>query len=192
MSTMPLSLPSKKISPLPEICIYRCFRIVLCLGIFIESSTSFTSTHHQFTSPALSSSSFLFPPSSISPRKPAPSIASSLFQSHSISPSLQQSPSIVTSAVLDSPSEMADFQRRMRDTMVTDDSSRRSISQHSKRRSRANQSIIPANYCVVRTLQEFKEIVADEEEKIVVVRFFATWCKVCAFYSFSISKIIAL
>lgn len=87
---------------------------------------------------------------------------------------------------------MADFQRRMRDTMVTDDSSRRSISQHSKRRSRANQSIIPANYCVVRTLQEFKEIVADEEEKIVVVRFFATWCKVCAFYSFSISKIIAL
>lgn len=31
----------------------------------------------------------------------------------------------------------------------------------------------------VETLQQYKEIVADETEKIVVVRFYAEWCKAC-------------
>lgn len=35
------------------------------------------------------------------------------------------------------------------------------------------------NYKLVHTLEEYKAVVADEKEKIVVVVFFATWCKVC-------------
>merc|ERR1711937_295368 len=38
---------------------------------------------------------------------------------------------------------------------------------------------LPANLEVVETIQDYKEVVADEEEGIVVVRFFAPWCKAC-------------
>jgi len=31
----------------------------------------------------------------------------------------------------------------------------------------------------VSTLEEYKEVVADERDKLVVVRFFASWCKAC-------------
>ena len=31
----------------------------------------------------------------------------------------------------------------------------------------------------VTTLEEYKEVVADEKDKLVVVRFFASWCKAC-------------
>jgi len=37
----------------------------------------------------------------------------------------------------------------------------------------------PANVKVVNTLEEYKVVVADETERIVVVRFYAKWCKAC-------------
>ena len=36
----------------------------------------------------------------------------------------------------------------------------------------------PRNLQVVETLDEYKKIVGEEKEKLTVVRFFATWCKV--------------
>jgi len=43
------------------------------------------------------------------------------------------------------------------------------------RRKRAREEIVQT----VSTLEEYKEAVADETEKIVVVRFYASWCKAC-------------
>ena len=38
----------------------------------------------------------------------------------------------------------------------------------------------PSNVKVVHTLEDYKTAVGDENEKLVVVRFYATWCKVSA------------
>ena len=35
------------------------------------------------------------------------------------------------------------------------------------------------NMYVAHTLEDYKLLVGDEKEQIVIVRFFATWCKVC-------------
>lgn len=39
-------------------------------------------------------------------------------------------------------------------------------------------SKIPKNIMVVKTLEEYKHVVGGERDRIVVVRFFAPWCKV--------------
>jgi len=38
----------------------------------------------------------------------------------------------------------------------------------------------PSNVKVVHTLEDYKMAVGDERDKLVVVRFYATWCKVSA------------
>merc|ERR1712151_535549 len=43
------------------------------------------------------------------------------------------------------------------------------------RRKRKREEVVQT----VSTLEEYKEAVADETEKIVVVRFYASWCKAC-------------
>lgn len=49
------------------------------------------------------------------------------------------------------------------------------------------QAIKPSLVQKVHTLEEYKDAVGDEREKVVVVRFYATWCAVssCTGYSFS-------
>jgi len=37
----------------------------------------------------------------------------------------------------------------------------------------------PSNVKVVHTLEDYKMAVGDEQDKLVVVRFYATWCKAC-------------
>jgi len=44
---------------------------------------------------------------------------------------------------------------------------------------RPGQGDIPHNVHRVETLAEYKTVVADEKKKIVIVRFFAPWCKAC-------------
>lgn len=39
--------------------------------------------------------------------------------------------------------------------------------------------MIIAEVQLVTSIEEYKEVVADETERIVVVRFFAEWCKAC-------------
>mmetsp|Transcript_1586 Transcript_1586/g.2026 ORF Transcript_1586/g.2026 Transcript_1586/m.2026 type:complete len:245 (-) Transcript_1586:10-744(-) len=65
------------------------------------------------------------------------------------------------------------FENRMRDLML-------------KRQRKRNPTLSPGgktrpspNFFTANTLQEYKDIVADENNKMVVVRFFATWCKSC-------------
>lgn len=80
----------------------------------------------------------------------------------------------MSSAVLEAPrptmepSKVADFQDRMRQL----------VTPKTRRKSRTDSPRHP-NVRVVRTLAEYKEVVGDETDKLVVVRFYATWCKAC-------------
>lgn len=38
---------------------------------------------------------------------------------------------------------------------------------------------LPANVCSVTTLEEYKKVVADEDTRLVCVRWYAPWCKAC-------------
>ena len=91
------------------------------------------------------------------------------------------------SAVADVPapsnsaSRMTDFQRRMKGLVKGNGGvggGRRTAGQ------RATDK--PANIRTVETLEEYKELMDEEGGKMIVVRFFATWCKVrCKLQSYS-------
>lgn len=67
------------------------------------------------------------------------------------------------------PSDMSDFQRRMKNLI--------SKPPQEKNRSRPNKNV-PSNLRVVDTLEEYKKVIKGSDDKIVVVRFYAPWCKV--------------
>lgn len=80
------------------------------------------------------------------------------------------------------------FGRRMRDlvfrrnargktTQNANDTVNTEVAPRSNRKSARNRR--PSNVIAVNTLEEYKKVVADEKEKLVVVRFYATWCKAC-------------
>lgn len=60
------------------------------------------------------------------------------------------------------------FHQRMRNMVVNPQKKKRNIGQ-----------VRPDNLFVANTLDDYKLLVGDETDKIVVVRFFATWCKAC-------------
>jgi len=45
--------------------------------------------------------------------------------------------------------------------------------------SKKSENHLPKNMKIARTLSEYRDIVANEEERIVVVRFYAEWCRAC-------------
>ena len=66
------------------------------------------------------------------------------------------------------------FEQRMRDMVLG-----KPLSQaQSSARGVAKRSL-PANVQVIETLQDYKVVVGDERQKIVAVRFYATYCKAC-------------
>ena len=69
------------------------------------------------------------------------------------------------------PSDMSDFQKRMRNLVST------APSKVGKRRPRRNENV-PDNLLVIDTLEEFKNLIQGNDDKIIVVRFYAPWCKV--------------
>lgn len=78
----------------------------------------------------------------------------------------------LAAAVLDpSPSsyEMSNFAQRMKNLIKKD-------SQKTKRPPTPEGT--PSNLIRLTTLQEFKQVVGDEKDKLVVVRWYAPWCKV--------------
>jgi len=68
---------------------------------------------------------------------------------------------------------VADFQDRMR-RLVTRDRQREAGG-----RSRTATDRRHPNVMVIDTLEEYKTVVGDEKDRLVVVRFYATWCKAC-------------
>jgi hypothetical protein len=63
--------------------------------------------------------------------------------------------------------QMSDFSRRMRNIAVP-----KKLPKHVAAPGR------PSNVMEVTTLQDYKRHVADEKDRIVVVRFYAKWCRV--------------
>lgn len=76
----------------------------------------------------------------------------------------------MTSAAIDhtAPSRPT-FERRMRDLVLGSP----------KTKKETGTKNLPSNVKVVKTLQEYKKVVGEEQEKIVVTRFYAPWCKAC-------------
>lgn len=70
-------------------------------------------------------------------------------------------------------SKVSDFQDRMR-RLVT--KGKEDIPGKSTTKRKSNR---PSNLISVETLEEYKNIVGSESNRIVVVRFYATWCKAC-------------
>ena len=82
-----------------------------------------------------------------------------------------QSTSTIASATIDSPpsssaSEMSSFQKRMLERMNP-----------TKKKMATNRNI-PANLMKIETLLEYKKVVGGNTDKLIVVRFYAPWCKV--------------
>lgn len=73
------------------------------------------------------------------------------------------------SATFDKPRSREDsFERRMRNLVQKD-----------VQKPRSRNSKVPKNLKQVKTLQDYKKVVGDERERLVVVRFYAPWCKAC-------------
>ena len=82
-----------------------------------------------------------------------------------------QSTSSIASVTIDSPpsssaSEMSSFQKRMLERMNP-----------TKKKPPMNRNI-PANLMKIETLLEYKKVVGGNTDKLIVVRFYAPWCKV--------------
>jgi thiol-disulfide isomerase/thioredoxin len=76
----------------------------------------------------------------------------------------------MTSTVIDHSTMPSPFERRMRDMVLTNDN---------KKKTRQTPSNMPNNVKMVTSLQEYKKVVGEETDKLVVARFYAPWCKVC-------------
>lgn len=61
------------------------------------------------------------------------------------------------------------FERRMRDMVLSNE-----------KKTKQRTSNLPNNVKLVTSLQEYKQVVGEETEKLVVARFYAPWCQVGA------------
>jgi len=69
------------------------------------------------------------------------------------------------------PAPQQSFQDRMRSIVIGD-----TDKVNAERRARAS---LPRNVIHVSTLEDYRNVVGNEKEKIVAVRFYATYCKAC-------------
>jgi len=97
-------------------------------------------------------------------------IRSSTHSSFALSPKWRNR-HIANVAVAEAPTS-ASFHQRMRDIVFT-----KTARTTEKTGNRVNKK--PANLQTIETLEEYKNVIANQGDKIVVVRFFATWCKAC-------------
>lgn len=81
------------------------------------------------------------------------------------------------SATLDADqlSGMSDFQRRMR-RLVTETDDKEKARKSSKRNNGRGR---PPNFKVIDTLDEYSNVIGKNQNKLIVVRFYAPWCKAC-------------
>lgn len=68
--------------------------------------------------------------------------------------------------------EMSSFAERMKNLITKD-------AQREKRKKQSKLIGAPKNLLRLTTLEEFKKVVGNEKDKIVVVRWYAPWCKSC-------------
>jgi len=92
----------------------------------------------------------------------------------------------MTTATVDSrrSNDMSDFQRRMRRLVTeTDDQKRAGRLSKQKQKKRG-----PPNFQIIDTLEDYKKVVGGND-KLIVVRFYAPWCKACKAISASYHRL---
>lgn len=94
-----------------------------------------------------------------------------------------QSELSMSSSIMESPRHS--FEDRMRDLVIGGRKKKTVIEEKSK--------LLPANMKIVTSLSDYKKVVGGERDRIVVVRFFAPWCKVrldnrCFIHSFVVGS----
>lgn len=109
-------------------------------------------------------------PATVTAFAPSPRISSQQRQPISPVPSRPVPTSLLLSTFDNPPSEMSEFQKRMR-RIVTTPARRKNGDE--KKLSKA-----PKNLKIVKTLDDYKKIIG-KTDKLVVVRFYAPWCKAC-------------
>lgn len=72
-----------------------------------------------------------------------------------------------------SSSEMSSFEKRMRRLINPKNTATQ------KKRKSYGKSNVPPNLIKIQTLNEYKDMICKNKDRIVVVRFYATWCKAC-------------
>lgn len=70
------------------------------------------------------------------------------------------------------------FEERMRDMVLGPRQRAAAPTATEQRRVVKQRSVLPPNVQTIESLEEYKHVVGDEREKIVAVRFYATYCKV--------------
>ena len=71
-----------------------------------------------------------------------------------------------------SSNEMSSFEKRMRRLINPKNTATQ------KKRKSYGKSNVPPNLIKIETLNEYKDMICKNKDRIVVVRFYATWCKV--------------
>ena len=84
-------------------------------------------------------------------------------------------------------SPLPSFEERMRQLVVGT-----SIQAKPKVKSAPSNPALPSNVITIKTLSEFRDVVANEKEKTIAVRFHATWCKVSHSIAFPKPGIVAI
>jgi len=97
--------------------------------------------------------------------------------------------SVMEPASPSSSTRMSDFQRRMKGIVKRNGVANGGRKVVGTSRSAAEK---PANLKVIHTLEEYKDQLDESSGKIVVVRFFATWCKACKAIQPSFYRMAAL
>lgn len=98
-------------------------------------------------------------------------------QQQQYTPTTNRNLIITSAATLDgSPSsyEMSDFAKRMKNIIRKEEKQR-----NTKKRTTKSNNAAPKNLLRIKTLSDFKKVVGDEKERLVVVRWYAPWCKAC-------------
>jgi len=73
------------------------------------------------------------------------------------------------------------LRRRRKTTVATATSTKGTLSttKEDKKKKKSKQTITIPNVTMIDNIMDYKSIVVDEEKSIVVVRFFASWCRSC-------------
>jgi hypothetical protein len=150
-------MPRQRSSPITIMCV----GFLLLCGAFVTDAFSISM---EYRSPVKSSVSKMYD------RRMTRSSAESASASTNSRPSSQQGAFAGTYApeTITTPTPKS-FEQRMRELALSTQQSRQSKKLEIQR---------PSVVHVVESLQDYKRVVGDEKERIVVVRFHATWCRV--------------